>query len=236
MELQKLIEQVGPDWALLLEPFMVDKNSTEAPYSKISTFLKTEKDNGRIFFPAGKHVFRAFRETPLTNVRVVIVGQDPYPKAGFANGLAFATDTTNLPTSLNVLYDALEQDAFNGLDLTKPQRTGDLSSWTRQGVLLLNTALTVSEDKAGSHQEIWAPFTEFLVSALTDVKRDLVWIAMGAPARKAVEKVNPFRSFVYLCEHPAFAARNKRHMEHNRVFTKTNQAIKLNNLGEQIKW
>lgn len=237
MEFEKLVKQVGPEWAALMKGFMVEgADGAESEYGKISTFLKTEKDNGRHFFPDGKLVFSAFRATPLPKVRVVILGQDPYPKQGFANGMAFATNNPNLPVSLKVMFDGIEEDVMNGLDLNKFSRQGDLMNWANQGVLLLNTALTVEADKAGSHSEIWQPFTEYLIRELAAVKRDLVWVALGAPAKKFTEKVNPFRSFIYLAEHPAFAAREKRKWKHNNVFTKTNLALTLNGLGEPIKW
>jgi uracil-DNA glycosylase len=205
-------------------------------YDKIVTFLKEQKDNKVTYFPEGKDVYKAFRATPLEKVRIVIVGQDPYPKAGYANGMAFATDNAQTPVSLQVMFDGIEDDAKNGLDFDKPLRQNNLLNWSDQGILLLNTALTVEADKPASHAEIWKPFTEFLIENLTAVKRDLIWIGLGAPARKFLEKVNVFRNFVYLAEHPAAAAREKRKWNHNNVFTKANLAIKMNNLGEPIKW
>lgn len=237
MEFEKLVKQVGPNWADLLKPFMVSEPGADTiQYDKIVTFLKEQKDNKVIYFPEGKDVYKAFRATPLENLRVVIMGQDPYPKEGYANGMAFATDNAQIPVSLKVMFDGLEDDAKNGLDFEKFTRKGNLMNWAEQGVLMLNTALTVEKDKAGSHTAIWKPFTEFLIDNLTAVKRDLIWIGLGAPAREFLERVNVFRNFVYLAEHPAAAARAKRAWNHNNVFTKTNLAIKMNNLGEPIKW
>lgn len=237
MEYEKLVKQVGENWAELLKSFMVkEPGSDTIQYEKIVTFLKEQKDNKITYFPDGKDVYRAFRATPLEKVRVVIVGQDPYPKPGFANGMAFATDNAQIPVSLKVMFDGIEDDAKNGLDLEKPLRQGNLMHWAEQGILLLNTALTIEAEKPGSHAEIWKPFTENLIENLTAVKRDLIWVGLGAPARKFLEKVNVFRNFVYLAEHPAAAAKEKRAWNHNNVFTKVNLAIKMNNLGEPIKW
>lgn len=237
MEYQKLVTQVGEGWADLLKPFMVEAPGVDVvAYQAIVTFLKEQKDNGVGYLPAGKDVYKAFRATPLEKVRVVLLGQDPYPKAGFANGMAFATDADGMPPSLKVIFDGIEDDMHNGLDFAKPTRQKDLLNWADQGVLLLNTALTVKENEPGSHTEQWKPFTEFFIDQLCSVKRDIIWIALGAPAKKFVDKVNAFRNFIYLAEHPANAAREKRAWKHNNIFTKTNMAIKLNNLGEPIKW
>ena len=216
---------------------MVESSDGSAiEYGKIATFMKEQKDNQVEFFPEGKNVYKCFLATPLESVRVVLLGQDPYPKKGFSNGLAFATDNAQLPVSLTTMFDGIEADAHNGLDFEKPERNGDLIRWAKQGVLLLNSSLTVEANKPGSHMEIWKPFTKFVVEALTFVKRDLIWIGLGAEAKKFTDLVNPFRNFVYLAEHPAAAARAKRVWNHNNVFTKTNMAIKLNNLGDPIKW
>ena len=231
MDYENLELQVGVDWAQLLSPFMVGTPEVPARYDKIGTFLKTEKDNGRVFFPKGTDVFKAFRATPLADVRVILLAQDPYPKAGFANGLAFATDSKTPPVSLKVIYDALEEPK-----LQLERRQDGQFDWYSQGVLMLNSALTVEEGKPGSHADVWAPFTEFLIDALNKVKRDLIYIAVGAPAKKFTEKVNPFRNFVYTCEHPANAARKMRKWEHNNVFIQTNFAIRLNKLGTEINW
>lgn len=238
MEFKKLIDQVGEGWASLLKPFMVEeKPGDDIEYAKIVKFLKEQKDNNVIYFPEGKNVYKAFRATPLEKVRVVLLGQDPYHVPGYANGLAFSTDMEKLPVSLEVMFDGIENDVYRGLDFKRPKRTGDLMPLAEQGVLLLNTALTVENGKPGSHTDIWKGFTENLIKELTTVKRDLIWISLGAPAKKlTTELVNPFRNFVYLAEHPAAAARAKRKWEHNNVFSKTNMAIKLNNLGEPINW
>jgi uracil-DNA glycosylase len=237
MDYGKLITQVGQGWADLLKPFMVKDDANEiVEYQKIVTFLQEQKSNQVVTYPANKDIYKAFRATPLEKVRVVLLGQDPYPKAGYANGLAFATDMAKTPVSLEVMYDGIENDVYNGINFDRKLRPNDLISWTEQGVLLLNTSLTVEDSKPNSHAKTWEPFTKFLVNNLANVKRDLVWIGLGAPAKKFLDEVNPFRSFVFLAEHPSAAAHAKRKWNHNNVFTKTNMALSLNNLGEPIKW
>lgn len=237
MNFEKLRQLVGMNWANLLKPFMVEGESGTCPYGEISTFLQTEKANGINFLPAGPNVFRAFRETPLEHVRVVLLGQDPYFKAGYATGLAFGTEAPGkLPVALQKIVDGLE-DMYNGLDFQTPNRDHSLASWAQQGVLLLNTALTVREGEAGSHAEKWEPFTRFLVKALEEVKVNTIWVPLGKPARETIKDVNSFRNFVFPAEHPTAAARDGgRAWAHNNVFIKVNLCIKLNKLGEQIVW
>lgn len=237
MDHEKLIRVVGQEWSKLLKPFMVKEHgATECPYDAIVNYLKAEQVAGNIYYPEGQHVLRCFKETPLENVRVVILGQDPYPRAGYANGLAFGTDNKDMPPSLKFIFEGIEKDVYSGLDFNIEIKDKTLAAWARQGVLLLNTALTVKADTPGSHTDIWMPFTEYLIKAIPEIKKQIIWIGLGAPARKALEKINPFTQFVFLAEHPSFANKEKRAWKHNNVFTKTNLAIKMNQLGEQIEW
>lgn len=131
------------------------------------------------FLPARENVFRAF-ELPFEDVRVLILGQDPYPTPGHAVGLAFATDGP-IPRSLVNIYTELSQD----LGLTPPSH-GDLSAWQDQGVLLLNRVLTVAPGKPGSHRgRGWEELTERVIGALAERDKPLVAILWGADARKA---------------------------------------------------
>lgn len=237
MDHEKLIRVVGTEWAKLLKPFMVKEHgATECPYDAIISYLKEEQKNGNIYYPEGQNVLRCFKETPLETVKVILLGQDPYPRAGFANGLAFGTDNKDTPPSLKMIFEGLEKDVYDGLDFDVNIKDKTLGAWAQQGVLLLNTALTVKAEDPGSHSKIWLPFTEYLIKAIQEVKKDIVWIGLGAPAREVLKDVNVFRNFVFLAEHPANAGREKRTWKHNNVFTKTNLAIKMNQLGEEIEW
>lgn len=236
MQYDKLIAQVGPDWAMLLKEFMCPDSDGKCPYDAIGNTLKEKKEAGIAFYPIGAQVFQAFKVIRPEHVRVILLGQDPYPKEGYANGLAFATNNDKMPPSLAILQDGVEADAYNGLNFERPTWPKDLHHWVEQGVMLLNSALTVEADKPASHQELWKPFTEFFIAQMQKYKRNLIWMSMGATSRELTKEVNPFNHFIYLAEHPSAAARQKREWKHNNIFTAVNLAIKMNNLGEPIKW
>ena len=144
---------------------------------QIREHVAADRGKGNVY-PAPADVFRAFAKTPLRDVKVVILGQDPYHGAGQADGLAFSVrDGVPLPPSLKNIFCELADDLpgahyTNGPGLRKTAKAwpycGDLSAWSRQGVLLLNTALTVREGEAGSHLNVWQPFTDEVVGAVVD--------------------------------------------------------------------
>lgn len=143
-------------------------------------FLRAENAAGRGYLPSGDRVFRAF-STPLEDVRVLIVGQDPYPTPGHPVGLSFSVerDVRPLPRSLNNIYKELADD----VGITPPSH-GDLSSWKDQGVMLLNRVLTVSPGKAGSHAgKGWEAITDHAITALADRGGPLVAILWGRQAQ-----------------------------------------------------
>ncbi len=278
MTFENLVKQVGEDWAHFLKPFMCPDDKGVCKFDAIADKLKPLYEAGHVY-PDKKNLFRAFRETPLDKVRVVLLGQDPYPKEGYANGLAFATDIPgkmaipkSLPPSLEAIYIAVEKDMYAGMDLTKPDRSnvigkpqpdGTIRTWVSQGVLLLNTALTIGfTDRKGdgvlaatpgSHEELWKPFTDFVISNLWKVKRNLCYIAWGGKAKDFVKYellgndpiadngyayskgVNVFHAFLSLSEHPAAALRANREWISDS-FSKTNLFINLNHLGDPIEW
>ena len=155
-------------------------------------------------YPAPEDVFR-FTETPLRDVRVVILGQDPYHQPGQADGLAFSyRGAGSLPPSLKNIFVELRSDlgvAAGDRCLTVPTN-GDLTPWTRQGVLLLNTALTVRRGEAGSHCDIWQPFTDEVIRAVCDSVRCVHFILWGTKAKAAFERtVGKLHTFA-LSSHP----------------------------------
>ena len=167
---------------------------------QIRSHVAADRAKGNVY-PAPADVFRAFKATPLRDVKVVILGQDPYHGAGQADGMAFSVrDGTKQPPSLkNIIFELRQDvgDAAIGHGRRKPVnddlfsvKNGDLSAWTRQGVLLLNTALTVREGEAGSHLDIWQPFTDEVVRAVVDsavIKPH--FILWGRHARQTYERV-----------------------------------------------
>jgi uracil-DNA glycosylase len=168
-----LNELVAPDWAEALAP-------VEPTISAMGDFLRAEVAAGRRYLPAGNHILRAFQQ-PMADVRVLIVGQDPYPTPGHAVGLCFAVDpdVRPLPKSLVNIYRELVSDL--GVD---PPVTGDLTPWSRNGILLLNRVLTVCPGNAGSHRgRGWEAVTEHAIKALVARDQPLVAILWGRDAQ-----------------------------------------------------
>lgn len=173
MPSRSLAETVEPGWARALEP-------VAGQVAAMGDFLRTELAAGRRYLPAGEHVLRAFTQ-PFDQVKVLIVGQDPYPTPGHPVGLSFAVaaDVRPLPRSLANIFRELESD----LGVPSPS-SGDLTPWTRQGVLLLNRVLTVQPGKSGSHQgKGWEAVTEQAVRALAGRGAPLVAILWGRQAQ-----------------------------------------------------
>ena len=157
--------------------------------ARMGEFLRSEVAEGRTYLPAGENVLRAFQQ-PFHGVRVLIVGQDPYPTPGHAVGLSFSVspETRPIPKSLINIYRELMDD----LGLPKPSN-GDLTPWTEQGVLLLNRALTVQPGKSNSHQgKGWEPVTEQAIKALAARDEPLVAILWGRNARNLKPLLEPF--------------------------------------------
>jgi uracil-DNA glycosylase len=168
-----LHELVDPGWAKALEP-VADR------IAAMGDFLRAEIAAGRTYLPAGPNVLRAFQQ-PFDDVRVLIVGQDPYPTPGMAVGLSFAVDpqVRNLPGSLVNIYREMGQDLG-----CPPPSNGDLTPWTRQGVLLLNRALTTAPGKPAAHRgKGWEQVTEQAIRALAARGGPLVAILWGRDAR-----------------------------------------------------
>jgi uracil-DNA glycosylase len=169
----RLAEQVHPSWRPALAPVAGEMEALEA-------FLRTERAAGRGYLPADDHILRAFAQ-PFDDVRVLLVGQDPYPTPGHAVGLAFsvAPDVAPLPRSLRNVFTELADDLG-----VPPPTTGDLSPWTRSGVLLLNRVLTVAVGAPGSHRgKGWERITDRAVAALAARPGPLVAVLWGKDAQ-----------------------------------------------------
>ncbi|MEV7482381.1 uracil-DNA glycosylase [Streptomyces halstedii] len=190
MAARPLSELVEPGWAEALRP-------VAGQVAVMGDFLRAEIAAGRTYLPAGQNVLRAFQQ-PFDQVRVLIVGQDPYPTPGMAIGLSFAVapDVQRLPGSLENIFRELHSD----LGLPRPSN-GDLTPWTRQGVLLLNRALTTAPRKPAAHRgKGWEEVTEQAIRALVARGTPLVSILWGRDARNlrpllgdlpAVESAHP---------------------------------------------
>ena len=183
-----------PSWLAALaaefdQPYMHD----------LKAFLVEERANHQVF-PPGKDMFNAFWYTPLHAVRVVILGQDPYHGPGQAHGLCFSVKKgVPPPPSLVNMFKELE----TSLGVPRPSH-GELTSWARQGVLLLNTVLSVRAHQANSHQgKGWETFTDRAIEAVNDQREGVVFVLWGAPARKKARMIDQRRHLVLEAPHPS---------------------------------
>lgn len=207
------------------------KDEFEKPYFKnLVEFVKSEYQNQTIYPPENK-LFAALDHTPFENVKVVILGQDPYHGPGQAHGLSFSVpDGIPHPPSLKNIFKELQTDL--GLEISK---SGNLERWADQGVLLLNATLTVRAGQAGSHQKKgWETFTDTIIQKLSEQKKQLVFILWGAYAQKKGAIIDPSKHFIIKSAHPSpLSAYNG--FWGSQPFSKTN--VYLNSLGKpEIQW
>ena len=175
----------------------------ETYFEELTDFVKKEYAEQKIY-PAPKNIFRAFELTPFNDVKIVILGQDPYHGAHQAIGLSFAVEKgITLPPSLRNIYKELESDL--GKPLPEETRSdGDLTRWAEQGVLLLNATLTVRAGAAGSHQgKGWEQFTDAAIKALSDGREHLVFILWGNYARQKKALIDTSKHLVIESAHPS---------------------------------
>lgn len=173
----------------------------EQPYMhKLREFLVTRKQHRAVIYPPGPHIFNALNSTPFEQVRVVILGQDPYHGPGQAHGLCFSVlPGVRIPPSLVNIYREIHSD----LGITPPLH-GNLQSWADQGVLLLNAVLTVERGQAGSHQgKGWETFTDTIVRLLTDGRENLVFMLWGSYAQKKGAVIDGRKHLVLKAPHPS---------------------------------
>jgi uracil-DNA glycosylase len=192
-----------PDTAVKLEESWKKALSSEFSSSymdQLRSFLLEQRKSGKTIFPRGSEYFRALDLTPLPDVKVVILGQDPYHGMGQAHGLCFSVRPgVRTPPSLVNIYKEMESD----LGIDRP-RHGFLESWARQGVLLLNSVLTVEESRAASHQgKGWERFTDAVIRAVNDECEHVVFILWGAYAQKKAAFVDSSRHLVLKSAHPS---------------------------------
>lgn len=204
----------------------------DSPYmAELRRFLQSERTAGRTLYPPARDIFRAFDLTPFDQVRVVIVGQDPYHGPGQAHGLCFSVpDAVAVPPSLANIFSELESD----LGVRRPAN-GNLEHWARQGVLLLNATLTVRERKAGSHQGAgWERFTDAVIQTLNDQRQGLIFLLWGRSAQQKAQVVDARRHHLLRAAHPSpFSARNG--FFGCRHFSQVNELLTAR--GEQpIQW
>lgn len=201
-----------------------------APYFlQLKDFLVNEKKQFTIF-PPGKQIFAAFDHTPFENVKVVIIGQDPYHGPGQANGLCFSVNTgITKPPSLVNIFKELEVDL--GIPVPK---SGNLEPWADQGVLLLNATLTVRENQPASHHgKGWERFTDAVIKTISQQKKGVVFLLWGRFAQTKEELIDQDKHFILKAAHPSPLARGA--FFGSKHFSKTNEILKKQGL-ERIDW
>ncbi len=218
--------QIDSSWKPILEP------ETAKPYFiHLSEAIKAQKKAGKTIYPAGSQIFRAFDLTPFPSVAIVILGQDPYHTPGMANGLAFSVNPAmRLPPSLQNIYRELAAD----LAIQEPT-TGDLSPWATQGVLLLNSILTVEKNAAASHQNLgWQNFTDTAISAISKHREGIVFMLWGKFAQQKSNLIDDAKHLILTAPHPSpFSAHSG--FFGCRHFSKANDFLKIKDKGA-IDW
>ena len=199
-------------------------------YKTLYEFVKTEYDTRQVFPPA-EDIFNAFHLTPLSEVKVVIIGQDPYHNVGQAHGLCFSVKPdVNIPPSLVNIYKELHDD----LGCYVPNN-GYLVKWAQQGILMLNTVLTVRAHQANSHRgKGWEEFTDAAIRALNKQDRPIVFILWGRPAQAKEKMLDNPKHLILKAAHPSPYSANSGFFG-SRPFSQTNRFLEKNGL-EPIDW
>lgn len=207
------------------------KDEFSQPYfQSLATFLKQAKAEGKTIYPPGSLIFNAFNSTPFDEVKVVILGQDPYHNPGEAMGLSFSVPRgVRIPPSLKNIYKELHND----VGIAIPNH-GDLTAWAKQGVFLLNAMLTVERNQPRSHHNVgWQNFTDAVIRKLSDEREHLVFMLWGGFARKKKELIDTNRHLVLESAHPSPLAGNAFFGNHH--FSKANAYLQKNG-KEPIDW
>ena len=218
--------RISPSWNALLS------NEFEKPYFQALTAFVKKEYSEHTCYPKGKEIFAAFDKCPVEDLKVVLLGQDPYHGEGQANGLSFSVrDGIAHPPSLVNIFREIEED----LKLPYPE-SGNLSRWAEQGVLLLNATLTVRANTAGSHQgQGWETFTDAVIKCISDNCQHIVFLLWGSFAKKKIALIDTQKHCVLSSGHPSPLSANRGHWFGNKHFSKTNEY--LTSVGkENIDW
>lgn len=194
-------------------------------FSQIITFLKAEKALGKEIYPPGSLIFNAFEKTPFNEVKVVILGQDPYHNPGQAHGLSFSVpDGIGKPPSLKNIFKEIKNDL--GIPVSE---SGNLGNWANQGVLLLNASLTVRENEPGSHGRIgWLQFTDNVIKKISDEKEGVIFLLWGAFAQQKQPLIDETKHYVLRAAHPSPFSADKGFFG-CKHFSKTNELLMKQN-------
>lgn len=229
---EKLIERLkSSGWAGKLKGFVHSSD-----FDKIIQQLVDTREDGKRFTPPLKYVFRAFETCPYHDLRVVIVGQDPYPQLGVADGLAFSCSLTGTPQpSLRFIKEAIEKT----IPVSEEYKDfePDLTRWAEQGVLLLNSALTTEIGKPATHYHIWDPFIAYVMDIINSYNNGMIFVLMGKKAHELEALINEEHHHIIKISHPASAAYTGSVWDCNDVFNRVNDIIENANGREfRIDW
>lgn len=198
---------------------------------RLQNILNQKNKEGEVIFPTANFILNAFEQTDFNQVKVVIIGQDPYHGVGEANGLAFSVnDGVKIPPSLKNIFKEIETE-FE----CEPFKTGNLTSWAKQGVFLLNTILTVEKDKPLSHQGIgWQAFTSFCVAKISENHEKVIFLLWGNNANQMSQYIDETKHVILSSVHPSPLAAHKGFFGNNH-FKKTNKILRKMD-KEPIDW
>ena len=218
--------QIEESWSNVLQ----DEFQKEY-FKEIQEFLRKDKMENEVF-PPEPEIFAAFNHVPFNDVKVVIIGQDPYHGVNQANGLCFSVNPGIAhPPSLINIFKELESD----LDIPYP-KSGDLSKWAKQGVLLLNATLTVRKSEANSHEKIgWQTFTDEVIEKLSKEREGIVFLLWGGFAKKKGKKIDRTKHHVLETGHPSPLSANRGYWFGNKHFSTANELLKDKRLAP-INW
>jgi len=224
----KVYEKIKPSgWGDKLKTFILSED-----FKSILEKLLSEAKQDKRFTPTIKYLFRAFEECPYDKLKVVMIGQDPYPYPGVADGIAFSCSLTDrAEASLRYMFKEVEQTVYELPYVRNP----DLARWSNQGILIINSAFTTTIGKVGQHYEMWQPFLAFLLDTLTFQKQDLIYVFMGKKAQEWADSV-PETNHKIFTSHPASAAhKDAERWDSGDMFNKVNKLLTDYN-KEQIIW
>ncbi|ABG42079.1 Uracil-DNA glycosylase [Paraglaciecola sp. T6c] len=211
---------------------LLGEEKQQAYFTDMMNFIASERANGKVVYPAAKDVFNAFSCTEFNQIKVVILGQDPYHGPNQAHGLSFSVQKgVKTPPSLKNMYKALQHDFP---DFVVPEH-GCLQSWAEQGVFLLNTVLTVEQGKAHSHAKIgWERFTDKVIALINEHAQDVVFLLWGSHAQKKAGLIDASKHHILTAAHPSPLSAYRGFFECGH-FAQTNQIL-LDSGRTPIKW
>ena len=223
--MKKEIDSLNKEWYNVLE-----QEFKKDYFIYLAQFIEAQRKKHTVF-PSQNNIFSAFNTTPLSKIKVVILGQDPYHGENQAHGLAFSVQKNNkIPPSLKNIFKELHTDLKCSIS-----QDGDLTQWSKEGVFLLNTVLTVNSGEAHSHKgQGWEEFTDKVIDTINEKCNNVVFILLGKPAQLKEKKLHSKKHLIIKAPHPSPLS-SYRGFFGSKIFSKTNNYLKENNIKE-ISW